>query len=235
MSTLNYLILVPMVYLAVGVFLAGMVWCIVRVLKRPAFAPSLAIYPEEKPSWLYAVRDALLLPTVLRHNAPLWLALMLFHVGLFFLFLGHLELIADIKALQIIPHAIFIGKGAIGLIMLLCLLYFLARRLVSPTKDLSVPEDYLLLVLLFLTVLFGSQMDWARSWYDYSTMSVSDYRSYLSSLLVFKPKLGGIDSAGHSFMLVGHVFFANVLLMVFPFTKLMHAIFTFAMNKIRRG
>ncbi|MCX8501994.1 MAG: TldD/PmbA family protein, partial [Alphaproteobacteria bacterium] len=37
--------------------------------------------------------------------------------------LSRKELIADIKALQVIPHAIFIGKGAIGLIMLLCLLY----------------------------------------------------------------------------------------------------------------
>ena len=235
MSTLYYLILVPMVYLAVGVFLAGTIWRIIRVLKRPAFAPTLAIYPEEKPSWLFAARDALLLPTVFRHNAPLWLALMLFHVGLAFLLIGHLELIADFKSLQAIPHSIFIGKGLVGLTMLLCLLYFLARRMVSPTKDLSVPEDYLLLVLVVLTVLFGSQMDWARTWYDYSTMSVADYRTYLSSLLVFKPKLGSIDSAGHSFMLVAHVFFANVLLMVFPFTKLMHAIFTFAMNKIRRG
>lgn len=235
MSTLYYIVLVPMVYLAVGVFLAGTIWRVWRVLKRPAFAPDLAIYPKQTPSWLYAVRDALLLPTVLRHNAPLWLALGLFHVGLAFLVVGHLELIADFKTLQIIPHSIFIGKGLVGLTMIVCLLYFLARRLVSPTKDISVPEDFLLLVLLLLTVLFGAQMDWARTWFDYSTMSVSDYRTYLSSLLAFKPKLGGIDSAGHAFMLVAHVFFANVLLMVFPFTKLMHAIFTFALNAIRRG
>jgi nitrate reductase gamma subunit len=235
MATLYYLILVPMVYLAVGVFLAGTVWRIVRVLRSPSFAPTLAIYPAKKPSWLYAVGDALLLPTVLKHNSALWVALALFHLGLAVLFLGHLELVADVQTLQIVPHAIFIGKGLVGLTMLLCLLYFLARRMVSPTKELSVPEDFLLLILLFLTVLFGSQMDWARTWYDYGTMSVDDYRAYLSSLLMLKPSIGSIDSAGHSFMLVAHVFFANLLLIVFPFTKLMHAIFTFALNSLRRG
>ncbi len=235
MSTLTYLILVPMVYLAVGVFLAGSVWRIARILKRPRFAPTLAIFPEKKPTWMYAVADALMLPTVFRHNAVLWVALMLFHIGLALLVIGHLELFADIKLLQIVPHAIFLGKGLVGLVLLLCLLYFLSRRMVSPTKELSVPEDYLLLVLLLLTVLFGAQMDWARNWYDYTTMSVSDYRTYLSSLIRFKPTIGAIDSAGHSFMLVAHVFLANVLLMVFPFTKLMHAVFTFALNKIRRG
>ena len=245
--SLYSLILGPMVYLAVGVFLAGTAWRIIRVLKRPAFAPTLAVYrpgprrsPSRLPSWLLGAGDALMLPTVFRHNARLWLALMLFHVGLAALALGHLELFAEIRALQAFPlgpHAVFLGKGLVGLTMLACLLFFGARRLVSPTKDLSVPEDYLLLALLFLTVLFGSQLDWARAWFGYETMSVVDYRAWLQGLLALRPMagMGGVTGAGHSFMLVAHVFLANVLLMVFPFTKLMHAMFTFALNAVRRG
>ncbi len=235
MATLNYLILVPMTYLAVGVFAAGTLWRIAGLLRRPRLAVPLAVYPVKKPGWLFAAADALLLPTVLRHNPVLWVALALFHLGLLALVLGHLELVADIPLLQAVPHAIFLGKGAVGLAMLLCLLYFLSRRMVSPTKDLSVPEDYLLLVLLFLTALFGAQMDWARNWYDYSTMAVADYRAYLWSLVTLRPSIASIDGAGHAFMLVAHVFCANLLLMAFPFTKLMHAIFTFALNRIRRG
>lgn len=235
MATLNYLILVPMVYVAVAVFVCGTLWRVVRLLRSPRLATPLAIYPVKKPGWLYATGDALLLPTVLRHNPLLWLALALFHLGLLALCIGHLELVADIRWLQIVPHAIFLGKGAVGLAMFVCLLYFLSRRMVSPTKELSVPEDFLLLVLLLLTVLFGAQMDWARNWYDYSTMSVDDYRAYLWSLVTGKPSIASVEGAGHSFMLVVHVFFANLLLLAFPFTKLMHAIFTFALNRIRRG
>ncbi|WP_300156559.1 respiratory nitrate reductase subunit gamma [Solidesulfovibrio sp.] len=235
MATLTYIVLVPMTYLAVGVFAAGTLWRLAGLLRRPRLGLPLAVYPTQKPGWAYALADALLLPTVLRHNPVLWVALALFHLGLLALVLGHLELVADIPPLQAVPHAIFLGKGAVGLAMLLCLLYFFSRRLVSPTKDLSVPEDYLLLALFFLTVLFGSQMDWARNWYDYSTMSVNDYRAYLWSLVTLRPSIASVDGTGHTFMLVAHVLCADLLLMAFPFTKLMHAIFTFALNRIRRG
>jgi len=235
MATLYYLILVPMVYLAVAVFVLGIIWRIGRLLAAPAAPAPPPIYPSRKPAWLFAMGDAFLLPTALRHNFRLWLALALFHLGLLALLLGHLELIADFKTLQVIPHGIFLGHGFVGLIVILCLIYFLCRRMASPTKELSVPEDYLLLVLFLFTALFGAQMDWARTWYDYSGMGVDEYRAYLSSLIALKPDIEGVSGSGHSFMLVGHVFFANLLIMAFPFTKLMHAIFTFAMNKFRRG
>jgi nitrate reductase gamma subunit len=92
-----------------------------------------------------------------------------------------------------------------------------------------------LLILLFLTVIFGSEMDWARRWYFYEEMEVESYRSYLSSLLLLRPEIGDVSPSGHSFMLVLHVFFANLFLMFFPFSSLMHAIFTIPMNKLRRG
>jgi nitrate reductase gamma subunit len=235
MHTLYAFVLGPMVYASLAVFFLGTGWRIARILSRPAFAPTLQIYPHKKPSWLYALGDAVFLPSVARHNKPLWLALAVFHGGLLLLVIGHLELVWDFKIFQIVPHSIFLGKGLVGLAMLACLFYFLSRRLASPTKDISVPEDYLLLVLLSLVVLFGSQMDWARSWFGYQTIDVADYRAYFASLLALKPVVSGLEPAGHSFMLVAHVFLANLLLMVLPFTKLVHFIFTFALNKIRRG
>jgi nitrate reductase gamma subunit len=99
-----------------------------------------------------------------------------------------------------------------------------------------VPEDYYLLILLFLAMLFGSQMDWARRWYDYGELGVQDYRTYLLSLLCFKPDLPNpVMFAGHSFMLVLHVFFANLFIMFFPFSKIMHSFLALPINKLRRG
>jgi nitrate reductase gamma subunit len=162
--------------------------------------------------------------------------LMSFHIALLFLIIGHLELFAEFRVFQIVPHEVFLGKGSIGLILAVALLYFLFRRFKSPTKDLSVPEDYFLLILLFLIVIFGSQMDWARRWYDYSELTVEDYRIYLSSLLHLKPELPEtVTYTGHSFMLLLHVFFVNLFLMFFPFSQLMHSILSLPMNKLRRG
>lgn len=236
MQTLYYLILVPMVYVAFAVFLVGTASRLIGIASLPVYAPTLQIFPQKGSGWVLALYDSFTLPTVRKHNPLLWFFLMLFHICFFFLIIGHIELIAKIDAFQVIAHEIFLGKGLIGLILAIALLFFLFRRFVSPNRDLSVPEDYYLLILLFLTVIFGSEMDWARRWYDYSEMTVQDYRAYLFSLLILKPVLpGAITGSGHSFMLVLHVFFANLFLIFFPFSKIMHAFLALPINKLRRG
>ena len=236
METVYYIIMIPMVYVAFGVFFIGTGVRLIKIFLEPKNPTELAIFPEKRPRWLWALGDTLLLPTVRRHKPVLWVVLMLYHICFLLLIIGHLELIGDIRIIQIIPHEIFLGKGFIGLILSLTLLYLLFRRFLSPVKELSVPEDYYLLILLFLTVIFGSQLDWARAWYGYGEMGVDEYRNYLSSLLYLRPELSeDISLTGHSFMLVLHVFFANLFLIFFPFSKIMHSFFSMAMNKLRRG
>lgn len=236
MEAVYYIILVPMVYAAFAVFTIGTVIRLVKMFREPKHPATLQIFPERRPKWLWAVHDSFLLPTVRRHNPTMWVFLMAFHVCFLLLIIGHLELIREFRIFQVVEHEVFLGRGFVGLITSMALLFFLFRRFVSPYRDLSVPEDYYLLIILFLTVLFGSQMDWARRWYEYSDVSVEDYRVYLSNLFLLKPTLPvGITMSGHSFMLVLHVFFANLFLMFFPFSKIMHSFVSLAMNKMRRG
>ncbi|MEW5910659.1 MAG: respiratory nitrate reductase subunit gamma [Thermodesulfobacteriota bacterium] len=235
MELVYYIVLVPMVYLAVAVFTIGILYQSIRVIRRPKFAPTLQIYPVKKPAWFWALWDTFLLPSVRRHNPVLWTFLMAFHACFFLVFIGHLELISEMKWIQTIEHEIFLGKGLLGIILSVALLFFLFRRLISPTKELSIPEDYLILILLFLTVIFGSEMDWARRWFFYEELGVDGYRAYLSSLLRLNPTISDVASPGHSFMLVLHVFFANLFLMVFPFSNLVHSIFSIPLNQLRRG
>jgi nitrate reductase gamma subunit len=225
-----------MVYVAFAIFFVGIAIRLIKILREPKHPTTLQIFPERRPRWLWALHDTFLLPTVRRHNPLLWVFLMLFHICFFILIIGHLELFGEISAFQIIPHEVFLGKGFIGLILTVSLLFFLFRRFVSPNRELSVPEDYYLLILLFLVILFGSQMDWARRWYEYSDLSVEEYRSYLSGLLYLRPELStNLTFSGHSFMLVLHVFFANLFLIFFPFSKIMHSFLALPVNKLRRG
>ena len=236
METLYYIILVPMVYIAFAIFFIGTTFRLIKIFRQPKAAVTLQIYPEKKPKWLYALYDTFLFPTIRRHKPFLWVFLIVFHVGILLLIIGHLELFGDFEIFQMIPHDIFLGKGFVGLVVSICLLYFLFRRFVSPVRELSVPEDYYLLVLLFLIVIFGSQMDWARRWYYYDGMTAEDYKEYLSSLLYLQPYLPeAITGSGHSFMLVLHVFFANLFLIFFPFSQSMHSFLALPMNKLRRG
>jgi len=225
-----------MVYISVAVFILGTIIRLVKIFREPVHPTTLQIYPEKKPAWLWALHDTFLFPTVRKHKPVFWVALMLFHICLALLIIGHLELIKEFSIFQIIPHEIFLGNGFIGLIMAVCLLFFLFRRFLSPVRELSVPEDYYLLILLFLIVLFGSEMDWARRWYEYGDLTVEDYREYLYGLFILQPELPyNTTFSGHSFMLALHVFFANLFLLFFPFSQAMHAFLSLPMNKLRRG
>ena len=236
METLYYIILVPMVYLAFAIFFIGTAVRLIKIWRAPKHPAPLQIYPEKKPGWLWALHDTFLFPTVRKHKPLLWLFLMAFHICILLLIIGHLELFGDIQILQLIPHEIFLGQGFAGLVASIALLYFLFRRFISPVRELSVPEDYYLLILLFLVVLFGSQMDWARRWYFYETVTVEQYREYLGSLLTLDPYLPSeLTESGHSFMLVLHIFFANVFLIFFPFSQSMHSFMSLAVNKLKIG
>jgi nitrate reductase gamma subunit len=228
--------MVPMVYFAFAVFIIGTIVRLIKIFQAPKHPSTLQIYPEKNPKWLWALHDTFLFPTVRRHKPLLWVFLIAFHICILLLIIGHLELFADIGIIQIIPHEIFLGGGYVGLVAAISLLYFLFRRIKSPVRELSVPEDYLLLILLFLIVIFGSQMDWARNWYEYGELGVESYREYLSGLLHFRPDLPvEVTDTGHSFMLVLHVFFANLFLIFFPFSQTMHSFLSLPMNKLRRG
>ena len=236
MPTVTYLVLVPMVYLAFLVFVVGTVIRMVRIYRTPKNPSTLQIFPEKKPKWLLTVFDSFLMPTVRRHYPVRWVILMVFHLLLLLLIIGHLELFQGFTYFQFWTHEIFLGKGLVGLGLSLALLYFFFRRFHSPARDLSVPEDYYLILLLFLTVLFGAELDWARRWYGYAELSPGDYQTYLTSLLVFRPELpAAVFQTGHSFMLVLHIFFANLFIMLFPFSKVMHSLFSFSLNRLRRG
>ena len=235
MDTLNYIILVPMVYFSFALFTAGMVYRITSILKKPALPIPLKVYPEKKPAWLHALKDTFLMPAVFKAKPVMWFFLIIFHVSIFLLIIGHIELIHVFSIFQIVEHEIFLGKGLIGVTLFISLLYFLFRRFSSEARNLSVPEDYLLLIFLLLTVILGSELDWARTWFDFGEMTPVEYQAYLTSLLVLSPDISEVSYSGHSFMLVFHVFFANLFIIFFPFSKMMHAIFTIPLNKIRRG
>jgi nitrate reductase gamma subunit len=217
-QTVYYIVLVPMVYVAFLVFFVGTIARLVKIFREPKNPTTLQIYPQKEPKWLLALYDTFLLPTVRRHKPVFWVFLMLFHISFLLLLIGHLELFKEFTLFQVIPHEVFLGKGFTGLVLTLCLLFFLFRRFKSPYRELSVPEDYYLLILLFLAVLFGSQMDWARRWYEYGGMTVENYRDYLFSLLYLKPKLPlDLVGSGHSF------------------SQWMHSFFSLPLNKLRRG
>ncbi len=237
MQAVCYFVLIPMVYAALAVFIVGTAVQGARIIFGLKRSLGTAVGPEKRPKTLGAFCEALL-PWKVWRDRPFHAGILtVFHVACLLLVLGHVELIGEVGIFQIIQHDVPPGRGWIGILLFAALAFFLLRRFHSPARDISEPEDYYILLLLLLAVLFGNQLHLARAWFDYSTVGVDEYREYLSGIFTFQPMLPEAfedDYVGHSFLLVLHVFFANLLLMWFPFSNMLHALLAFPLARLAR-
>ena len=234
-----YFVMVPMVYVALFIFIAGTVFCLMKMNMAPKpKATTLRVFPERRFKWSAVLRDIFLFPEITRRTDPVfWIFFALFHIAIFFLFIGHLELITEIKLIQIVEHKIFLGKGVFGILLMLALTYFLFRRFRSPYRELSVPEDFILILGLLVTSFFGSHMNLATLYSSYGfDIPLEAYRTYLGSMIRFQPTVPAeISGSPHQVILVMHVFLANIFFIYFPFSKVMHSILAFFSNAVKRS
>jgi len=100
LETVYYLVLIPMVYVAFGIFFLGTVFRLVKIMRAPRNPSTLEIFPEKRPKWPLVLYDTFLMPTVRRHKPVLWVFLMAFHIAFLLLIIGHLELIRDFQVFQ---------------------------------------------------------------------------------------------------------------------------------------
>jgi nitrate reductase gamma subunit len=237
-SNIFYFTMVPMVYAAFAILVGGLIFKLVMVLASKRFPGSLAVYPKRVPRPIGVLAEALAVPTAFKKDKVFWLFIIAFHIAFLLLLIGHLELIREFRWIQIIPHDVFLGAGVVGIVLTIAVLYFLFRRFKSPWREISVPEDFLLLIFLFLTIFLGSHLHLSARYYAGGgafDIPVDSYREYLSSLLAFKPVIpDGIANSPHYVLVVLHIFLANLVLMMLPFSKVVHMVFAFLSLNLKR-
>ena len=238
MDWFSYLVAGIMVYVAVAVFVIGMAYQIYQWLRAPKTRIRTGYFPKVSTAqarWLKVAEDSLIFPQVILFDRWMWVFTILFHLGLLGAFVGHLRLIHEFTPLAnaLGPKAMeqlsLWSGGFMGVALIVGLIYYLLRRLTFPYKELSVLEDYVLLILLILTAIMGNLMRF------FGDIHVADYRNYLQSLIVLKPAFPpALAASSIKWTLVFHVLFANLLFICFPFSKLVHVIATFPANLARR-
>lgn len=235
LSRLEYGIMVPMVYFALIFCVVGIILRIASILRAPAQPYSLRIFPTAKKPGLAALADTFAMPQVRRHQPLFWLFLMTFHISLIFLLLGHLDILPNISLMSEDSRHM-LGAGVIGMGVTLPLFYFLFRRFRSPNREITVPADYLLLILILFLCLFGDMMSWGNSWTANGfVMTKQDFAQYFNGLVQFSfadPRL--VLHGSHYHFVVIHVLLANLFFIVLPFSKVVHAFFALPINLLRR-
>lgn len=238
-----YIVMVPMVYFAVVWSVVGIMVRIIAVLKTPKMLSTLRIFPDNvdpdaRPvsGLAGALWDAFTMPSLRRYNPLFWGFLVVFHLALFALIIAHLDLLPQINIMPAESEHM-IGNGAVGLIVTVCLLYFLMRRFRGPVREVSVPADFLILLLLLSIAVTGDMISWGNSWSESGfVITKKDLGAYLESLFTFTFADPRQFMTGSHYTIVGiHVLLANLFLLALPFSKIMHAFFAAPLNKLRRG
>ena len=100
LNSIEYFIMVPLVYIALLFCLAGIIWRIISIFRAPAPPFSLKIYPSAKKPALAALADTFLMPQIRKHKPLFWINLIVFHCGLVLLVLGHLDILPQISIMS---------------------------------------------------------------------------------------------------------------------------------------
>jgi nitrate reductase gamma subunit len=235
LNALYWFVMVPMVYLAVLVLAAGVVGRLAAILRAPPQPYSLKLHPAAKRPGLAALRDAFAMPQVRTHAPLFWVFLMLYHAAFLLLIVSHLDLFPGVNVMSAASKHM-VGWGAVGVAVTVSTFYFIFRRFRGENRRISVPADYMLLLLLLFTFLFGDFMSWSNSWGRHGfVMTKQDFAGYfavLSSFSFADPRT--VLHGSHYHFVVIHVLLANLTMMVLPFTKIIHTFFSMPINLLRR-
>jgi nitrate reductase gamma subunit len=237
MDLFSFIVAGVMVYVAVAVFLGGMGYQVYTWVKTPRSSVRLGIFPKPKNKavkFFKLLKDSFIFPHSIEVDRWMWIFAILFHFALAVALFGHFRLVHEFTPIASVLGASgmetlsSVAGGTMGVILLIVILYYLFRRFFYPYKELSVFEDYLLIFLLIIIIALGDHLRF------FGKFQVEDYRAYIHSLLVFKPAFpAAIAGSPARFVLSLHVLFVNLFVIYFPFSKLTHAIGTFAVNTMR--
>ncbi len=225
-----------LVYVAVAVFIFGTIIQIIRWQRRPASGIRQGMFPKPRgfPRLLKLGKDSFIFPWVLDTDPWMWFFVITMHLAGIGLFLGHTRLFGDPDfVLRLVGEGTMNQLGgvlgaAIGIFLFIAFTYFLIRRTKYPYKELSVPADYLLLLLILLLVLLGDHLRLTKPF------ELSAYRDYAHNLLTFNIKYPSVIAFSPAkWVLTFHVLCANLLLIYFPFSKLIHSVGAYAGNWLR--
>lgn len=220
-------------YFAAGVFIVGMIWRIITWLKCPVpFQLTMFPAPTDTAGRAMAIgKELILLDSLRRSDKGLWLGAWLMHIGLFAVIGGHIVGISQLglqftafglSQSQSVSMSAIMGTTA-GLVLLAALVVLFYRRTAVPEiKRMSSPADYFDILLLLAIVVSGMHMRLTTL-----EVNLAEIRSYLGGLMTFSPTV-----VPHNWIFLSHFFLVNVLLVYFPFSKLMHLAGFFATRSL---
>ena len=200
-------------YLATAVLIAGLGWKIADYLRTPAplLIPTTPAPTTRSGVVLRMLREVTLFESLFKSSLWLWACGWLFHVGLALVLLRHLRYFTQpvwdwVAVLQ--PFGIY---G--GMVMLAGLAGLWARRVfLERIRYISTPSDHLMLLLIIAIAASGLTMKF------FVHTDIVGVKEFILGLMRFDWQPLPADG-----LLYVHLTLVAMLMLIFPFSKLLHA------------
>jgi nitrate reductase gamma subunit len=200
-------------YLATLILLAGLAHKIYQYAKTPAplKVPTMPAPLTQRGVVLRVLSEVVLFRSLFRANKWIWLFGMLFHGALWLVLIRHLRYFTEpvwTWVVLIQP----IGQYA-SFTMIIGLVGLLVRRIfVERIRYISSPSDYLMLILLLVIGGSGMTMTFVAH------TDIVQFKAFVLGVMYFDWQAIPTDS-----ILLIHLAAILLLMIIFPFSKLLHA------------
>ena len=213
MSAVSLLYVVAF-YVAGAVFFGGLAWVIADYARTPAplKIPTTPAPVTSSGVALRMAREVVLFESLFRSSKWTWLFGWMFHFALLLVALRHLRYVTEpvwtwVTLIQ--PFGMYAGFA-----LMAGLLGLAARRvLVDRVRYISTPSDHLMLVLLLAIGASGLAMRFVAH------TDIIAVKAFMLGLIYFEPQPVPTDP-----VLLVHLGLVTVLMIVFPMSKLVHAV-----------
>ena len=232
---INYFIMQILPYISVVVFVIGLLyrlgrWASARIVHNITLTPA----PTTKVGAIIDIAtEATFFRSLFKSDKALWAGAWVMHIALFFILAGHVLGIGllgrqfayvgltSVETSEMLSN--FLGTS-FGIVLLLALFYLLYRRIrINEVRMISAPSDYIMLLLLIGIVAAGNFMRFVPEW----GIHYEPVRDYIQHLMTFTPITPDMEIM-HKQVFIIHLLLVQMLMIVFPFSKLLHSFGMFA-------
>jgi nitrate reductase gamma subunit len=154
----------------------------------------------------------------------LWLFTWAFHATLLLIILGHLRVFTNVDSLLMtfgmsedaIQTMSSVAGGAAGVVILIAVVLLLSRRMaVQRVREITGVADVFALLLIGAIIVTGDVMRFGAEHFDLTLT-----REYFAALATFSSVAAMEALQNDSFVL--HMFLASLLILMIPFSKILH-------------
>ncbi len=219
---MSFFVVAILPFLTIIVFVIGIAYHFYVWNKLPK--PKMTLTPAPKPGiprYIELLKETFFFRSLFKGDKNLWIFSWVFHAMLALIFIGHLRVIMWLPDRMLASMGMTVegintmsqlSGGIAGLVILVMIMVLLGRRLFTGrVREISLKGDYIALILIILVLVTGDAMRFVAH------IDLSLTRDYFLSLVTFS----AVSIPDNSWF-ISHYFFAQLLIMYMPFSKLLH-------------